>query len=111
MTVKIPFAFTINGTTLPAGTYRVWRPSAETGTYLIGDGRGDKAGVTSAVRLKEPSAVPARLVFRVRDGAYFLAQIWMPTTDVGTELAAPRPEARAERSSAADRLVTLIAER
>jgi hypothetical protein len=112
MTMTIPFAFSVGDTMLPAGTYRVWRTSASTGTYLISnvDGEGT-AVVTSPARLRQRGATRAKLVFDAYYGEYFLAQIWMPTSEIGTELATSQHEERLARAGASPRHVALVAGR
>ena len=109
MTMTIPFAFTVGETTLPAGTYRVWRTSATTGSYLISNGDGDGAAtVTSPARVQKRGEARAKLVFHVYGGEYFLAQIWMPTSFSGTELPTSRYERRLAGAGAEPRLVALV---
>ena len=112
MTMTIPFAFSVGDTMLQAGTYRVWRTSATTGTYLISnvDGEGT-AVVSSPARLQGRGTGRAKLVFDAYGGEYFLAQIWMPMSDSGTELVTSQHEERLARTGATPRLVALIAGR
>lgn len=112
MTMAIPFAFSVGDTALPAGTYRVWRTSAATGTYLISNVDGEvAAAVSSPARLQEGGAARARLVFAVYGGEHFLSQIWMPASESGTELATSQHEERMARAGAQPRFVSLIAGR
>jgi hypothetical protein len=109
MTMTIPFAFTVGDTTLPAGTYRVRRTSATTGTYLISNADGEiAAAVTSPARVQERDEARAKLVFHIYGGEYFLSQIWLPTSFSGTELATSRRERRLAGAGAEPRFVALV---
>ena len=109
MTMTVPFAFTVGDTTLPAGTYRVQRTSATTGTYLISNADGDEtATVTSPAKVQANGDARAKLVFDVYGGEYFLAQIWMPASFSGTELATSRHERRLAAAGAESRIVALV---
>jgi hypothetical protein len=110
MTMTIPFAFSIGDATLPAGTYRVWRTSATTGSYLISNVDGDAAAaVTSPARLEGRRAVRAKLVFHAYAGEHFLAEIWMPSSFNGTELITSERERQMARGGAEPHLVALVA--
>jgi hypothetical protein len=112
MTMTVPFAFTVGDKTLPAGTYRLWRTSATTGTYMITNvDDHETASVTSPARVQDGEEAQAKLVFRVYGGEYFLAQIWMPTSLSGTELATSRHERHLAKVGAEPRLVALVSGR
>ena len=109
MTLNIPFAFTVGDTTLPAGTYLVLRPLTTSGAYMIRsvDGKGN-ALVLSPSSQQARKEEPAKLVFNAYDGEYFLAQIWMPWSTSGADLAASRHEKRLARAGDRSHVVALV---
>ena len=94
MTVTIPFDFTVEKTTLPAGTYVVYATgSSQSDGWLMRDAEG-RAGtfvMTHAVRSRDLSG-KARLEFRRYGGHYFLGRVWVAESDTGRELAQSRLE-------------------
>jgi hypothetical protein len=86
LTCKIPFRFTINGTTLPEGSYNV---STTGGKLFIRGFRHGAFALTNAVESKKASA--PRLVFHKYGEQYFLRQVWAGDGS-GRELPQPRLE-------------------
>lgn len=77
---NIPFAFTVNGKSLPAGEY-TFRPTAELQAVQIEPerGAGAMAGIiTRLARTEHSTASDAHVVFDVADGTYTLSEIWIP---------------------------------
>ena len=75
--VTVPFAFTVENTDLPAGSYIVYalRPSATTFRLESADGR--KAVFVRAIPSEgSTDATSARLLFSRIDNEYFLSQVW-----------------------------------
>ena len=87
---KIPFSFTVNGKTLPEGSYRV---STGAGTLLIRGFSNGAFALTNPVESNKPGA--ARLVFHKYGDQYFLRQVW---TGAGSGRELPQP--RLQRSLA-----------
>ena len=87
---RIPFSFTVNGKTLPQGSYNV---STNGGTLFI---RGYNTGAFSLTNgLESRSRSEARLVFHKYGDQYILRQVW---TGAGSGRELPQP--RVERSLA-----------
>jgi hypothetical protein len=87
---KIPFSFTVNGKTLPEGSYRV---STTAGALLIRGFSNGAFTLTNPVESNKPGA--ARLVFHKYGDQYFLRQVW---TGGGSGRELPQP--RLQRSMA-----------
>ena len=81
---KIPFSFTVNGKTLPEGSYRV---STGAGTLFVRGFRSGAITLTNPVESDKPGA--ARLVFHKYGDQYFLRQVWTGGGS-GRELPQPR---------------------
>ncbi len=97
---KIPFSFTVNGKTLPAGTYSVSTEAVQGGLLVRGFGHGAVVLTNSIASGKDTGA---KLVFHKYGEQYILRQAWMGGGS-GREL----PESRLERTlarSAQDRKV------
>jgi len=93
--VKIPFDFSVNNKTFPAGVYSVTRVNQEKIMLRLSseDGREAINVITSPVQAKE-SPKTAKLIFRRYGETYFLSQIWEPDDVDGRQL----PKSRTERS-------------
>jgi len=94
--VKVPFAFIVGSTKMPAGTYRLERGSMSSSVMLI---RGENGNTAQAFVLTTPlkGGSPVRdepaLVFVPDENANRLTQIWGSPT-VGQEVSAHRGKAR-----------------
>jgi hypothetical protein len=103
---RVPFSFTINGKTLPAGTYSVSSEAAQ-GVLLV---RGfDHGAVVLTNSIASGKDTEAKLVFHKYGDQYILRQAWMGGGS-GREL----PESRLERTlarAAQDRKVATSFER
>jgi hypothetical protein len=95
---KIPFAFVVGGTTLPAGEYEVRTVDAG-GIVLAIEGRDNPSKVALATSNTEgidPAGDEPALVFIHYENQYRLAQIWDSKRD-GRELTgSSRHDARAD---------------
>lgn len=95
--VTIPFAFTVDNQTLPAGKYEVTAPDNGTDLNLleIKQTNGNHAMFFQTFDT-EPAARPVQtgLVFDRIDGRDFLSQIWMAGSDKGNELEKSSQEVR-----------------
>jgi len=97
---RIPFSFTVNGKTLPQGSYHV---STNGGTLFI---RGFKTGafaLTNGVESRDRSA--AQLVFHKYGDQYVLRQVWMGAGS-GRELPQPRVERSLAKGAQDGRVAT-----
>ena len=73
--VKVPFAFTVNGEELPAGTYSIRHDDEQGGTLLIQGQRASLYLLTSPVE-STSARQDTSLVF-TRDGDHYrLAEVW-----------------------------------
>jgi hypothetical protein len=94
--VKVPFAFVVGSTQMPAGTYRFERGSMSSSVMLI---RGENGNTAQAFVLTTPlkGGSPVRdepaLVFVPDETANRLAQVWGSPT-AGQELTVHRSKAR-----------------
>lgn len=94
--VRVPFAFMVGSTQMPAGTYRLERGSMSSSVMLI---RGENGNTAQAFVLTTPlkGGSPVRdepaLVFVPDENANRLTQIWGSPT-VGQEVSAHRGKAR-----------------
>ena len=85
--VNIPFAFTVGGTTLPAGEYRVQKMDGNNAVLLIRCDEPKKAVmvVTNATRSGKQQE-QTKLVFNRYNDHYFLSQVWRAGSSSGREL-------------------------
>jgi hypothetical protein len=75
LTVTVPFAFTAENVTLPAGDYRVYTlPPYNMIKLQSSDGR--KIATVPAIPTSSQESEQGKLVFHRLGGQYFLAQIW-----------------------------------
>ena len=97
---KIPFSFTVNGKTLPEGSYRV---STTAGALLIRGFSNGAFALTNPVESNKPGA--ARLVFHKYGDQYILRQVWMGGSS-GRELPQPRLERTLARGAQDGKVAT-----
>jgi len=106
--VKIPFAFNVGRTEMPAGQYLTVR---ETSAIIRLSNREKSKSVSTIVSGGETrrSIPSARFVFHRYGDKYFLVKIW----DGSSEVAAQLPRSRAERDAArqqGDKIASATAE-
>ncbi len=97
---KIPFSFTVNEKTLPAGTYTVSTEFAQ--HVLVVQGFRD-AAVVSSIGLESQTDTQAKLVFRKYGDRYILWQAWMGRGS-GRQLPAARRERTIARAAQSGRV-------
>jgi len=73
--VKVPFAFTINGQPMPAGTYSVRQDEAQSSALLI-QGEHSAAYVLTAPVGNGAAPQDTSLVFEKDGSSYRLSQVW-----------------------------------
>ena len=104
MVVTIPFEFSAGDKRLPAGEYSVKRTSATASAFTIQRTDSSAAAIVlAAVTLgggAEQQGGP-RLVLRRYGDVYFLAQVWMPDRNTGSQIPESRSERRLRREVAA----------
>jgi hypothetical protein len=98
---KIPFDFSVNNKTFPAGVYSVTRVNAEKIMLRLSSEDGGEAIniITNPVQAKE-SPKTAKLIFRRYGETYFLSQIWESDEILGRQLLKSRTERSIERDLA-----------
>ena len=108
---NVPFSFTVNRATLPAGEYSL-KSMDEQGTALaIRDLNSKMANlvISNPCRSSKPAS-QTKLVFHRYGNHYFLSQIWIAGDDAGREL----PPSAGEKEVAKDfsmQQVVLVAKR
>ena len=81
---KIPFAFTANHKSYPAGEYRIQETNTS-GLFQLNDYADAKSGLVSAggAEDRKGSAEQGHLTFACAQGDCVLSQIWLPGSSVG----------------------------
>ena len=93
--VKVPFAFIVGSTQMPAGTYRLERDSSRPAVMLIRGEHGNNAQafvLTTPLKGGSPVRDEPALVFVPDETANRLTQVWGSPT-VGQEVSAHRSKA------------------
>jgi len=100
----IPFDFTVQGRTLPAGKYEIRRIGEQAGGLEIANLTDHHDHVFFETASKQTLRVPKRgeLVFHRYGDTYFLSQVWGPGLETGRELATSRQERTLKREMASD---------
>jgi hypothetical protein len=78
---KVPFAFVVNGQTLPAGTYTIQRDDLSLGTLLIRSDEKTKPGGVFVTTIRDGGHDPAGkfkpvLMFKKVENQYRLTSVW-----------------------------------
>lgn len=83
----VPFAFTVENTALPAGTYTVYVLAPYTMTIKVQSADGRKAVMIAAIPTQESKvSKEVKLVFHRFGNEYFLAQVWQQGSNVHRDL-------------------------
>jgi len=88
ISAKVPFDFTVNGKTLPAGEYVISR--VDTNDKVLAITCRDEHVTMLAIPYEKETLNPAantELVFNHRGSRYFLSQIWVSGSAAGREFA------------------------
>lgn len=109
---SVPFSFTVNRATLPAGEYSV-KSMDEQGTALaIRDLNSNTANlVLSNTCRSSKSAGQTKLLFHRYGNHYFLSQIWIEGSDAGRELPPSAREKEVARDLSMQQVVLVAAKR
>lgn len=91
MVVRIPFAFSVEQQTLPAGEYRILPMDGGRLLFRRSDGKAYTTVFSIPVRSRVPAA-SGKLIFHQYGAQYFLSQLWAPGLEVGRELLQSRKE-------------------
>ena len=108
----VPFSFTVNGTTMPAGPYTVSKMPNAINTLLIQSDNGKEAKLVIPHRVESLTAADrTRLVFHCYSGRdhCFLHQIWVGGNGSGQELPKSSLEKEVEAASLRPQDVPVIA--
>ncbi len=95
VTIEIPFGFTVENTTLPAGTYQITK--IKDGNYRIANEKGDQKAMFMTETATNPK--PARsftLMFNVYGDQYYLSKFFHQGMTVGDAI----PQTAAEKELA-----------
>jgi hypothetical protein len=80
---KIPFAFTANHKSYPAGDYRIAQSSSY-GLFQLNDYAEAKSGVVTAGGIEDAKrSEKGHLTFACHQGDCVLSQVWLPGSAVG----------------------------
>jgi hypothetical protein len=93
---NIPFSFSLNKETLPAGQYEIHAVEASGNIALAISNREAKVGkmfLTNPVSSRVGTSEKCKLVFKRYGDHYFLSQIWVAGNDTGRELPTSAHEA------------------
>jgi hypothetical protein len=88
---EVPFAFQVEGKTLPAGTYSVKQADLGRTVRIQNDKTGGEGMECIAAKRKFGRAKGARLVFDGYGGRYYLSEIWFDADGRGLVLRENRP--------------------
>ena len=100
-TVNIPFTFTVDDVRMPAGQYIITEPSEKVIEIQHLGGSEAKVVVTNQGASTDWTSHP-RLVFHRYGNAYFLAAVWMPSSDHAREFFASANEIQVARNGGQD---------
>jgi hypothetical protein len=103
---KVPFSFTVNRATLPAGEYSL-KSMDEQGTAIaIRDLNSNATNlvISNSCRSSE-SASQTKLVFHRYGNHYFLSQIWIEGDNAGRELLPSAGEKEVARNSSVQEVI------
>jgi hypothetical protein len=105
-TFKIPFDFTVNNQTFPAGDYTVqFQVNHNPQLLRIGDENASAtAFVRTTAKISAASAKTTKLIFRTHGDRYFLGEIWAKGENEGHELMKCRTERELLKAVSKDRL-------
>ena len=106
----VPFAFTIENTTLPAGTYIFSILSPYNMVIKVQSADGRKAVLIAAIpTLKLDSSNQAKLVFHRFGNEYFLAQVWEQWSEVHRDLRSGNRARELARNGERMQFITILA--
>ena len=106
----VPFAFTVENTALPAGTYTVYVLAPYTMMIKVQSADGRKAVMIAAIpsqELKESKQV--KLVFHRFGNEYFLAQVWEQGSKVHRNLRSGNRARELTRNGDRTQFITILA--
>jgi hypothetical protein len=98
--VKVPFAFTVSGKTLPAGEYVFARSTQASGEVMMVRSQERGAYVQTKPVQAQDIQEETQVIFKRYGDQYFLFQIWMSGKSSGRELFKSGREQKSERELA-----------
>jgi len=110
LTATVPFAFTLENTDLPAGTYSVsiLYPYSMLIKVQSADGR-NAVMITAIPSLKSEESRQAKLVFHRIGNEYFLAQVWEQGSKVHRDLLSGNRARELARNGDRMQFITILA--
>jgi hypothetical protein len=80
-TLSVTFPFQVADKILPAGSYTIEQPSAE--TLVLRDARGDVVSMPVIVRVARlsPPLTESKVIFDRFGDSYYISEIWVPDRD------------------------------
>lgn len=97
--VKVPFNFTVNNVSLPAGTYSIASDINRPGMLTIRDQSNNVKAIEVGMNTSVTSRFPASLVFHQYGDQFFLSEIHFGSSATGIFLPATRLERHARKLS------------
>lgn len=97
--VNVPFAFTVNNTYLPAGSYLFGFDSSHPELLVIRDKRNAVMALDFGQRESFIQGNPHALIFHRYDNRYFLSEVRLGSSAGDIELSATKSEKRAGRTN------------
>jgi len=110
--VSIPFPFTVENQTLPAGDYTIsdWAVHAQSVIWLESSDRKHIAIVhTHPIFALDPSA-RTQLIFQHSGGDYFLSQLWTLDSSTGREVRLSERAKELARNGSRAEVATIVAD-
>jgi len=106
----IPFGFTINDTTMPAGKYSIKRVSAENPGVMVISSTNEHRNVLFVVNSAQAKSEPhqTELIFDRVDDQYFLSEIFESWDVNGVKLPMSRSERKLEKGGATVQLDAVV---
>jgi len=98
--VKVPFAFTVSGKTLPAGQYVFARSAKASSEVIMIRSKERGAYVQTKQVQSQDIQEKTKVMFKRYGDQYFLFQIWISGRNIGRELFKSTQEQQSERELA-----------
>lgn len=106
----VPFAFTVENTALPAGTYTVYVLAPYTMTIKVQSADGRKAVMIAAIPTqKSKESKEVKLVFHRFGNQYFLAQVWEQGSNLHRDLRSGNRARELAKNGERMQLITILA--
>ena len=105
--ITVPFDFSVNNKTMPAGQYDVLSAGLKNpGTLVIRNATARMEMYVNTLDRQSPSlSSQTKLVFQQYGGTYFLSQIWTEGSRAGLEFPKARTEIQEAKAAAGQQVV------